>query len=250
MGGKNRVGIRFRLACLVGHQEFVADGIARGVEKAAATVNVAPALENETFVIVANEEIFGKGLVRNIGNVFRPGDMGFARPAKFEFGTVFPAIRAMDQKHRGSTFKENFPEACFRRVGHTAAFPSQRRGKPLQELLEIIEWFQRRGPTHIDDGNRHHVGVDREGLVLRTIFLLADEIDQLVRGLGAQSKGLFRHERPVAFTLHSLDFLATKIPISGMRLPAGTTAAATPMFAESITAASISAPRRRQRPRR
>lgn len=77
--------------------------MAGGVEKPAAAMDMPPALKNETLVIVANEEILRESFVRNIGDVFRPSDMGLARPAEFQFGTVFPAIGAMDQKHRRST---------------------------------------------------------------------------------------------------------------------------------------------------
>jgi hypothetical protein len=56
MRRRGRTDIGLRLAGLVGHDELVADRVARRVEEAAAAVLVAPALEDQALGVVAQEE--------------------------------------------------------------------------------------------------------------------------------------------------------------------------------------------------
>src|SRR5690606_23634655 len=92
--------IRLRLACLVGHEKPVGDGIAHGVEEARAAVDVAPALVGESLRVGADEEVALEFLVGKFAYALGPGDMRLAGMAKFEFGPLFLAIGATDEEHQ------------------------------------------------------------------------------------------------------------------------------------------------------
>ena len=83
----------------VGGEELVADGLAGGVEEAAAAVQVPPALEMHALGVRADEQEVAPFLVAERRGVGGPGDMGLAGIGEFELGQVLLAVGAADQEH-------------------------------------------------------------------------------------------------------------------------------------------------------
>src|SRR5690606_5420675 len=84
---------------LVGDEEPVGNGIARGIKEARAAMDVPPALEGDALVIGADEEIALEFLAGNLRDVLRPRDVRLAGMPEFELRPLFLAIGAVDQEH-------------------------------------------------------------------------------------------------------------------------------------------------------
>src|SRR5579872_2269367 len=90
------------LARLIGHDDAIADRIAHAVEKAAAAMNMAPALRMRAFPVAAHVEELGPFLVALRCRIARSGNMCFAGIAEFALGS-WAAPRTGDQQHQCAT---------------------------------------------------------------------------------------------------------------------------------------------------